>query len=286
MDLPSASHRWRAPTGPLVPRPDAARAERRIAAGLFAATAISVIVVHRAHAGAGGLWTARGWLDSAAFCAALLGILGTHELGHLVVGRWYGLRPSPPMFLPAPFFVGTLGAILQVRDRPTSRGALLATACAGPIAGFAAIVLVIGLAVLRGEPDGDGEALCRPLVWRLLAGAIAHDAPLTTADPLGYAAWVGCLVTGMNLLPFGQLDGGHVWSAIAPGGGRLRRGLVTAALALLGFAWAGWWAWLVAVWVVARREDHRPGGEAPWWAPAVGVVCVLVFAACFTVVPY
>src|SRR5688572_10832056 len=103
-----SSFRWRAPDGPLVPRADKAARERWLAAILFAATAISVVVVHRL----GG----RGWLESVTFAATLLGFLVAHELGHRAVARAHGMTVSLPLFLPAPFFVGTLGAILRVHD--------------------------------------------------------------------------------------------------------------------------------------------------------------------------
>ncbi|MEQ1505057.1 MAG: site-2 protease family protein, partial [Myxococcota bacterium] len=251
--MDSPDHRWRAPTGPLVPRPDAARFERAGAIGSFLATAVSVVLVHR--------WNAGGWADAVVFCVALLAILGAHELGHHVVGRRHGLRLSLPVFLPAPFFVGTLGALIQVRDRPRSRTALLEMGAAGPLAGFAVITVLVALHLAFGAPDATGEPLARPLVWQAIGWATTGGAPpLSTADPVGYAAWVGCLVTAMNLLPIGTLDGGHVLAAVDPRRSRWVGWIATGGLVALGIAWPPWWAWAAATRILAWRAPAAPVG--------------------------
>jgi membrane-associated protease RseP (regulator of RpoE activity) len=264
--------------------------ERALAAALLGATALSIVTVHRLHAGS--LSSVGGWLESATFGAVLLGILAAHELGHHAVARAHGLRLSLPLFLPAPFLFGTLGAILAVRDRPRSRGALLEMGAAGPVAGFCAIVLAISLRMLvgGGDPLEDplGEPLSRPLVWWALGAALGGPVPeLTTADPVGYAAWVGCLVTAMNLLPFGQLDGGHVLVALAPQRARAVGYAVSAALLALGALWLGWWAWLAAIWALAARRPWEVRGEAPGpRARAAAAAVLAVFGLCFTPIPW
>jgi membrane-associated protease RseP (regulator of RpoE activity) len=268
-----------------VPRRDTTVTHRWLAVGLLVATAASVVGMHRWNAGS--VDSARGWLESVVFCAVLLGILGAHELGHHTLGRRHGLRLSMPLFLPAPFFVGTLGAILAVRDRPRSRTALLEMGAAGPIAGFAVIAAVVALRMLLGGAHPGGEPLSRPLVWSVLGWLVAGEVPsLTTADPVGYAAWVGCLVTAMNLLPFGQLDGGHVACALWPRASVLRWG-VTALLGVMGAWWPGWWAWLAAIWLLASRRAWAVEGPAPTrrarWTAAIAAA---VLASCFTPIPW
>lgn len=258
--------------------------ERRIAVTAFVATAVSVVVVHRWNADV--FLSARGWVDSAVFAAVLLAILGAHELGHHLVARRHGMHVSLPLFLPAPFFVGTLGAILRVHDRPRTRTALLEMGAAGPLAGFVVLVLALSVRLATGGPEIGGEVLGRPLVWWLLASPAPGPVPaLTTADPVCYAAWVGCLVTAMNLLPFGQLDGGHVMVALAPGPARVIGGIVSVLLVGLGFSWPGWWAWLLAIHLLATRRPMSvqvsgpsPGPRARWAAMAAGVVWVLCFS--------
>ncbi|MEQ1569713.1 MAG: site-2 protease family protein, partial [Myxococcota bacterium] len=181
--------------------------ERWLASVLFVATAASVVVVHR--------WSGdAGWYDSALFATTLLGFLGAHEIGHRAVGRAHGMSVSLPLFLPAPFFVGTLGAVLRVHDRPRTRTALLEMGIAGPIAGWLVLVVACVARTAWSAPSGAGEPLRSPALWSVTSWLIRGEvAPLTTGDPVGYALWVGCLVTAMNLLPFGQLDGGHVMVA-------------------------------------------------------------------------
>lgn len=264
--------RWRAHEGGLLRRPDPEIRERWLAAALFGATALSVALV-----------------QSATFAAALLAILGVHEAAHRIVARAHGMRVSLPLFLPAPFFVGTLGAVIRLEDRPPGRTALAETAAAGPLAGLVAALVAMALA-LAGDPPGGGDPLARPLAWGVLSAVLrGGSAPLTTADPLGYAAWVGCLVTAMNLLPFGQLDGGHLSSALAPGRARAVGTAVTVALGVLGFAWPWWWAWALALHLLGA--GHPLAVEEPREPPSLRArvlagACVAAFAACFVPVPW
>lgn len=283
--LDPTSHRWRSPTGPLVPRRDRAAAHRRIAVALLVATAASVVGMHRWNAGSEG--SAGEWAESVTFAAVLLGILGAHELGHHAVGRRHGLRLSMPLFLPAPVFVGTLGAILAVRDRPKSRTALLEMGAAGPLAGFAVIAAVVGVRMALGGAAAGGDPLGRPLIWWVAGWGLRGEVPpLTTADPVGYAVWVGCLVTAMNLLPFGQLDGGHVALALWPRGDWLRWA-ITAVLVALGAVWPGWWAWAAAIWLLASRRAWIVEGPAPSRRAKVAAAsAAVVFALTFTPAPW
>jgi membrane-associated protease RseP (regulator of RpoE activity) len=256
---------------------------------LFAATALSIVIVHRLNHGP---WQdLEGWLSSAVFAGVLLGILGLHEMGHHFVARRHGMHVSWPLFLPAPFFVGTLGAILRVHDRPRSRTALLEMGASGPISGFLALTAIWAVRLWLGGPVQEGgEVLARPLLWWALSAPLPGPVPLlTTDDPAAYAGWVGALVTAMNLLPFGQLDGGHVACAIDPEQSR-RVGWITSAILLgVGFAWMGWWAWLLAIHLMATRhpmfvvESSRPltprARRVAWLAAAV-------FLCCFTPIPW
>lgn len=281
--------RWRS-AAPLVARPDPEVRERRLAAGLLGVTGLSVALAYRA--GVGGPWTDPGALGRAlVFAGALLGILGVHELGHRLVAARHGMRVSWPLFLPAPFFVGTLGAVIRIDDRPRNRTALLEMGAAGPLAGFLAIGAVIGLRLALGSPGDVGEPLTRPLVWWVLGAALTGEVPpLGTADPLGYAAWVGCLITAMNLLPFGQLDGGHVWTALRPELGAATSWGVTVGLGLGGLAWSGWWWWALLLWALGARHPlpvHGPEDQAPSVrGRALAGGCAVAFLACFTPVPW
>lgn len=272
----------------MLPRPDPRVRERRISVGSFLATCCSVFLVHLL------VWQEEpsrsgAALGSAVFTVGLMGILLAHEAAHVLAARAHGFRSSLPWFLPAPVLVGTFGAIIRLEGRPPDRAALVETGAAGPIAGFVATVVALALRWTLGpEPPGEG-ALGVPLLWRI-GGAVAgvEVAPVSTSDPLGFAAWLGCLLTAMNLLPFGQLDGGHVLSGLAPSWARAANVAVTGVLLLGSVVWIGWPAWALAVWALGLWRPVRV--EDPVAAPgrrarAVAAVAAAVFLLCVVPAP-
>jgi membrane-associated protease RseP (regulator of RpoE activity) len=159
-----------------------------------------------------------GWL----FSVPLMAILLAHEFGHFFAGRYHRVDVSPPYFIPVPFFLlGTLGAVIQIRERIRSRNALLDIGAAGPLAGMVVAVPVIiwGVATSPVEalPEApyilEGRSIFYLALLSWLKGPIpeGYDIMLT---PTALAGWAGLLVTMINLLPFGQLDGGHVAYAL------------------------------------------------------------------------
>ncbi len=162
-----------------------------------------------------------GWV----FAVPLLGILLTHELGHYVAGKLHRVDLSPPHFIPAPTAFGTLGAIIRMRARITRRDALLDVGAAGPLAGLAVAipVLMYGLATSEVKPmtpravDAtvllEGHSLLYEVLLYATHGPIpeGHDIFLTST---ALAGWAGLLLTLINLVPFGQLDGGHIAFAL------------------------------------------------------------------------
>lgn len=155
------------------------------------------------------------------FAGALLLILGAHEIGHYVVARRYGMLITPPYFLPAPpppFGLGTLGAVIAMRSPIPGRRPLFDVALAGPVAGLvvAVPILILGLrtASVSALPVPVSPPLLADGLARLIRGAIPLDMQLDWFDPLLFAAWLGLQVTAINLLPMGQLDGGHLAYAV------------------------------------------------------------------------
>src|SRR5262245_35198648 len=152
------------------------------------------------------------------FSLTLLAILVTHEAGHYLMCRRHGVAASLPYVLPAPpmFLLGTFGAVIRVRSRFPDRRALFDMGAAGPWAGFvvAVVAMVVGLrlsSVDAAAPDGPVVLLGDSLLTSFLARFVLHAEPDTVMlHPVAFAAWAGLLVTSLNLLPAGQLDGGHV----------------------------------------------------------------------------
>lgn len=268
----------------MLDRPDRATGQRRRAWALLLLTTLSVF-------GTRWVWWTEGWgaaalSDAARFSIALMFILGSHEVGHLLAARRHRFGLSVPWFLPVPFWIGTLGAIIALEERPRTRTGLAALGASGPLAGVLATLLVAWW--WQGSPAvaPDGWTLSTPLLLQPFSG----ERVLSTADPLGFAAWIGCLVTALNLIPFGQLDGGHVLAAVSRDVARRVQWPLTGLLLLAGFAWWGWAAWAAMLHlaggrgVVRVRDDGRNelGTEGWVWV----AIAVLLWTTTVTLKPF
>lgn len=189
------------------------------------------------------------------FSAPVLLILLAHELGHYLACRYYRLPATLPYFLPVPLMLGTVGAFIRIRAPLRSRRELFDVGIAGPIAGFVVLIpfLIYGVAhsqlALRPETLRPGELIALPgrclavdLVARALGNPIGEGMVLNL-HPFALAAWFGLLATSINLIPLGQLDGGHIFYAVSRRWQRRLAPLVWLGLAAAGFFWPGWWLW-------------------------------------------
>jgi membrane-associated protease RseP (regulator of RpoE activity) len=200
------------------------------------------------------------------FSVSLLAILLCHESGHYLMCVRHGIDASLPYFLPAPPLLvpwGTFGAFIRVRSRFPDRDALFDMGAAGPWAGFvvALVVLVIGLRLSHAgaDPGGAtlvfGDSILTSWLTRRIVGA---DPDTVFIHPVGLAGWFGLLVTSLNLLPAGQLDGGHVVYAALGRRTPLLGALVAAGALYLGFrVWPGWYLW-GAILLLMTRLGHPP----------------------------
>lgn len=202
-------------------------------------------------------------LDGLPYALALLLVLLAHEAGHWMACFYHNIDASLPYFLPAPTFIGTFGAFIRFRSAVKSRRELFDVGIAGPLAGFLFVipVLGIGMALSRAVP-GIGQQseiqfgsplLMRAIEMWLFPGVPAEDIYL---HPVARAAWVGLLATSLNLLPIGQLDGGHIVYACF---GERHRAISSAALAvmaLLGFLYWPWWIWAALLFFIGRKHFH------------------------------
>lgn len=217
------------------------------------------------------VWTSPEiWRLGFAIALPALFILLCHELGHYVACRLYGIQATLPYFIPAPFGFGSLGAFIRIRSALRNRRELFDVGFAGPAAGFVALLpwLFYGLAhstpVVVGTvaPGASGPELLvlgRCLAMQLAAwpfhGWLAGNVVLDL-HPFALAAWIGLFATALNLLPLGQLDGGHILYAAI---GRRQHALawpLWGALALLAFLWQGWAVWCVLL--LWMRVKHPP----------------------------
>lgn len=236
--------------------------------------------------------------DGFPFSIPLLIILGCHEMGHYLMCRRYGLAATLPYFIPSPFLnlIGTFGALIRIKEPLRDKKTLIDVGAAGPLAGFVAAIPFLLYGVTRAKPiapmNEPGSVLFHyPWVVRL-AQTWTRSGLYTSAavheDPTFMAAWFGLLVTALNLMPVGQLDGGHVLRAVA---GRrqpwISRVVVVLALftAIKGPTWAVFAA-IAAVFIGTAHppveNDDTPLDAGRW---LVAAMCLIVFLLCFSLVP-
>jgi len=234
-------------------------------------------------------------LSGVPFAFTLIGILLAHELGHFFACRYYRISASYPYFLPAPTLIGTLGAFIRIRSPIYNRNALFDVGLAGPVVGFLFAVPALAIAVLysRVVPFSDAHASVvfgQPLVMRILVAAIRPG--VAPGDlllhPVGRAAWVGFFATALNLLPGGQLDGGHILYSVASKYHRKITLIVALLLIPLGLAfWKGWIMWSALLLAIGFRHPpllnrwEKLNRTRLAWA----AVAVLIFVLCFMPMP-
>jgi membrane-associated protease RseP (regulator of RpoE activity) len=229
------------------------------------------------------------------FSFTLLGILLAHELGHYFACRYYGIDASYPYFVPAPTLIGTMGAFIRIHSPILNRRALFDVGIAGPAVGFALAVpaLIVGILhskVIPGANDNAVIVFGNPLVVKLVVLVFRPNVPLgwLLLNPVSRAAWVGFFATALNLLPAGQLDGGHiVYSVIPEKHSRVSIGVILALLPL-GLLWSGWLMWAALLMLLGFRHPRLMNR----WEPldsrrrAWALAALVMFALCFTPMPF
>jgi membrane-associated protease RseP (regulator of RpoE activity) len=237
--------------------------------------------------------------EGATFSGSLLAILFSHEMGHYLACRYYKVSATLPYFIPAPpiFLAGTFGAFIKIRSAIPTRRALFDIGLAGPLAGFVVALPVAFAGILTVGPPVETHAtggvifFNDPLLFRLIAKLAGMPLdPNAPINPLYMAAWIGLLVTSLNLMPVGQLDGGHGTFAVF---GRRAHHIIgriafvtVVVLAILGF----WWhnspsGFLYAVLLgIMMKVPHPPPGEMEPLGTKrtiIAIITLLVFALCF-----
>jgi len=236
------------------------------------------------------------------FSASLLAILTAHEFGHYFFCRHYGVDATLPFFIPQPpgLLPGTFGAFIRMKSPVPSRRALFDIGLAGPLAGFIVMIPVAFAGVLtlhhvNIQPgESAGLTFNDPLLFRLIAFVFKIDLANSLANSYYLAAWVGLLVTALNLMPVGQLDGGHGTFAVFGQRAHWWIGRVAfvsmALISVLGWLWHGSpsgfvYVVLLAVMLRVRHpppENMEPLGRA---RTVIGVITLVVFALCFLPFP-
>jgi membrane-associated protease RseP (regulator of RpoE activity) len=231
------------------------------------------------------------------FSFAIMTILLAHEMGHYLTCRYYGIDATLPYFIPAPTMVGTMGAFIRIKSPIQHRAALLEVGIAGPIAGFVLAVptLIIALAKSSGfiSPDASlfGIERGEPLIFKLFEFVMGKMPPAgmtVNLHPIGFAAWFGFFATALNLLPVGQLDGGHVSYALFGGvHKRISKAFLFTLIPLGLFYWPGWLLWTTVLLFIGLRHPMTLDDSAPLKPrhTALGWIALAMFVLCFTPIP-
>jgi len=262
-----------------------------------------------------------------AFALSLVAILGTHEMGHYLAGRYHHTAVTLPYFLPFPLPpFGTLGAFIQLKEIPKNRRILLDIGLAGPLAGLivAIPILLIGLSLSKIDQlplilkSGEGLSLEGNSILYLLmkflvfgqwlphpvnygnlpaflywlryfftSSPIPYGGVDVIIHPMAYAGWAGLLVTSLNLIPAGQLDGGHLVYVLFGEKARKAIPFILIALFGMGFIWPGWWLWAGLVFLFGRvyAEPLDTITQLDSRRKALAILGLIVFILVFTPVP-
>ncbi len=229
------------------------------------------------------------------FSATLLAILGAHEMGHFITAVRRHIVATLPFFIPAPTLIGTLGAFIRIRSPIRSRSDLFDVGVAGPIAGFIVAVPLLFLGLMLSQPltaqsSQSDIAFALPLIFTLAHSLLATSGNLLAGHfalshiylhPVAIAAWFGVFATALNLLPGGQLDGGHIIFAVLPQWHRRVSMVAIAVLLVLSwYFWAGWLLWAVVLRMTGARHPDvpvmPPMNQKRKWVATLGLVMLIV----------
>ena len=237
------------------------------------------------------------FLSGLRFSVPLLFILGIHEMGHYTASRIHKIRATLPYFIPAPTLIGTFGAFIKIKEHIVDRRALMDIGAAGPLAGFIVAIPILIWGVKTSslvevketiEAFRLGESLILSGVVRLLWEEIPKGFELYLS-PQAFAAWLGLFVTSLNLLPIGQLDGGHIAYSLWGRKASTISKIVFVLLLPLAFFWMGWLFWAFFLLIITGLK-HPPlvdpsiplGRERR----LTGYICIVVFIFTFTPIPF
>lgn len=274
---------------------------------LLAATVLTTLVAGAGLAHRGGflsglllvIETPSMLLRGVPFSFTLLLILGVHELGHYLASRFHGVKASLPYFIPAPTFLGTLGAVIRTRSAIPDRRSLLDMGASGPVAGFLvsvpAFIIGVRLSEFGYTAGGGGLQLGESLIVKALVSLFKGPGPEGMdlfLHPVAFAAWIGFFVTMLNLLPAGQLDGGHICYALFGRWHFYIARITVGVLVLLSFLGGEpgmiWMFWAMLILIIGLGHAPPVNDITPLnrGRKVLGAAAMAIFVLCFVPVPF
>jgi len=233
------------------------------------------------------------------FSFTLMFILLSHELGHYFASKYHNVKVTPPYFIPAPSLIGTFGAFIKIKSPMPDNKVLFDVGIAGPLTGVIVSlpILIYGLShshlMIMPKPPVEGLVLGECLLFKFFAWVIWGSLPDNVhimLHPMAFAGWIGIFVTALNLMPVGQLDGGHIsYALLGEYGHSILSRLVIAGLIILGIiAWHGWLFWAILLFILGL---HHPMPLDPFSSignkrKILGSIAFLIFVLSFTPIPF
>ncbi|MBI3995796.1 MAG: site-2 protease family protein [Nitrospirae bacterium] len=263
---------------------------------LFFATVFTTLLAGALQQGINVFQNPSGLIFGIPFSFTLLAILLTHEMGHYLTSRYHGVGATLPYFIPAPSIIGTFGAFIRMTSPILSKRALLDIGASGPIAGFVVAIpaVAIGLhySTIVEISTAEGMKLGSPLIFSLISevmiGSVPDDYDVLL-HPIAFAGWIGMFVTALNLIPIGQLDGGHVVFAVLGRRHRTVSLLMIPVLIFLGiYSWPGWALWAVLPLIFGINHPPVMDSDRPLDRNRrmIGWISLAIFILTFTPTPF
>jgi membrane-associated protease RseP (regulator of RpoE activity) len=274
------------------------RPSYRIHVILFVATVFTTLLAGAIMEGANPFRDPASLAKGIPFSFTLMAILLTHEMGHFLTAKNYGVPATLPYFIPAPpipFLIGTFGAFIRMKSPILTKKAILEIGASGPVAGFVVAIVAVIIGLTQSEVVAETSSatfkLGAPLIFNFLDGLLL-DVPEGSdvlLHPVAFAGWIGLFVTALNLIPIGQLDGGHVVYALLGKRHTLVSIGMIGVLLVMGFiGWPGWyfWAFLTAILGVRHPPMVDPESILEPRQKLIGWASLAIFVLTFTPNPF
>lgn len=263
---------------------------------LFILTLFSTLIAGAMHSGVNPLKEPEKIYKGLPFALTLIVILMAHELSHYFASRKHNTKATLPYFIPAPTIIGTFGAFIKMKSPIITRKALMDIGASGPIAGFiiSVVVVIIGLSFSKAVSIKETEgalALGDSLLFRVLSSIILDVKPGSQdilLHPVAFAGWIGLFVTSLNLIPVGQLDGGHIAYALFGEKHIYLSNVLIPVMVLFGLFWEGWAIWAILLLILGLRHPPVLYWEVPLDRKRrfIGWLAFVIFIITFIPVPF
>ncbi len=277
------------------PKPEKRESKKWINVLLLMLTFLTTLMAGTYQQGVNPLVPITNLLMGLPFSISIMLILGSHELGHYITARRNNVDATLPYFIPAPHMLGTFGAVIKMKSPIRDKNSLVEIGAAGPIVGFifSTIIILIGLSLSKVvDVSGNqgmilGDSILIKLLTKLYFPDLSEGKDILL-NPVAFAGWIGYFITALNLLPVGQLDGGHILYALIGEKNRIIGYVVFGIAVLLSFLWIGWIVWSALFWVIGFKHPPTLDRISPLSRKhkIIGIISLIIFILTFVPAPF